>query len=264
MQEVSDREEMDHANADIERYDRTDGGKGHVVYTIRVNFRNTSWLLEKRYNDFVQLHQELARELKEADRDMLELPPRRLFGRFQPDFLRERMEQLQSYLDCCGQIAVTYSETLAKFLRVADHVVWGNQAGMVLTNGDADAEGREAIIQAHLRAVVDRNSKRLIDNSRVGVDMPDEAQKRVQRASLLKDCDYFRTHEKHFKGFFLRKLPDTPPDLLEADTLKSTLGGPCNPTVEQQGQVIEKAIEQVAGHMRAEILPVSGNLVTHM
>ena len=53
--------------------------QGHVVYTLEVSFRGAVWQLRKRFNDFLNMNQQLKRELPRAD--VGQLPERRFFGR---------------------------------------------------------------------------------------------------------------------------------------------------------------------------------------
>lgn len=49
------------------------------MFAHKVSFRGSNWVIEKRFNDFVTLHQGLSREFR--DTDLGPLPKRRFFNR---------------------------------------------------------------------------------------------------------------------------------------------------------------------------------------
>ncbi|XP_034477790.1 PX domain-containing protein kinase-like protein [Drosophila innubila] len=67
---------------------------GHTEYLLRVQRGNSSWTVLHRYNDFNKLHQCLRISGIE-----LPLPGKRIFGNMRPDFIAERKEALQVYIN---------------------------------------------------------------------------------------------------------------------------------------------------------------------
>lgn len=66
-------------------------------YVLRVQrglVKENSWLVHRRYNDFVALHKYLC-----TAGLPLSLPAKKLFGNLQPEFVARRLDGLQQYLD---------------------------------------------------------------------------------------------------------------------------------------------------------------------
>lgn len=71
--------------------------QGHTEYVIRVQrgpMLEKSWLIRRRYNDFVVLHGVL-----QAAKSDLPLPPKKMFGNMDREFVSVRQQGLQSYLN---------------------------------------------------------------------------------------------------------------------------------------------------------------------
>ena len=62
----------------------------YVIRTQRGPLPDKSWRVCRRYNDFVQLHQALS-----ASGINLPLPPKRIIGNMEPDFIAQRQAALQ-------------------------------------------------------------------------------------------------------------------------------------------------------------------------
>ncbi|XP_030557973.1 PX domain-containing protein kinase-like protein isoform X1 [Drosophila novamexicana] len=67
---------------------------GHTEYLLRVQRGDSSWNVLRRYNDFNKLHKSLRISGIE-----LPLPGKRIFGNMRPDFIAERKEALQVYIN---------------------------------------------------------------------------------------------------------------------------------------------------------------------
>lgn len=70
---------------------------GHTEYIIRVHrgpFSQKTWRIHKRYNDFVDLHSHL-----QTSGIPLSLPPKKIIGNREPEFISERQQGLQKYLN---------------------------------------------------------------------------------------------------------------------------------------------------------------------
>ncbi|KAL9918285.1 PX domain-containing protein kinase-like protein [Glossina fuscipes fuscipes] len=70
---------------------------GHTEYLLRLQrgpSKENCWRLLKRYNDFVTLHKNFIKS-----GIPLSLPGKRLFGNMRPDFIAERRQALQQYIN---------------------------------------------------------------------------------------------------------------------------------------------------------------------
>lgn len=61
-----------------------------IIKVHRGPFSNQTWKINKRYNDFFKLHQSL-----QISGIPLELPPKKLIGNMDPQFISERQRGLQ-------------------------------------------------------------------------------------------------------------------------------------------------------------------------
>ncbi|BFZ08585.1 hypothetical protein BsWGS_11624 [Bradybaena similaris] len=84
----------------------------HIEYIIRVQrgpLRDHSWQIKKRYSDFEKLDSQL--KFTNAD---LSLPPKKVFGNFDRDFIAERQNGLQSYLNALVNTPVISRSLIVK------------------------------------------------------------------------------------------------------------------------------------------------------
>ncbi|KAA6429701.1 MAG: phox domain-containing [Trebouxia sp. A1-2] len=86
-----------------------------VVYKIRAADANGEWTVSRRYSNFEQLH----RQLRDVPAYRLKLPPKRLFVHNPtPDFVEERRQQLDTYLQMLLQERLLQgTNEVAEFLR---------------------------------------------------------------------------------------------------------------------------------------------------
>ncbi|XP_011163947.1 PX domain-containing protein kinase-like protein isoform X1 [Solenopsis invicta] len=78
----------------IENARTIDGHTEYVIKTQRGPLPERSWRVSRRYNDFVQLNAALS--ISGFD---LPLPPKRIIGNMEPDFIAQRQIALQNYLN---------------------------------------------------------------------------------------------------------------------------------------------------------------------
>eukprot|EP01138_Halocafeteria_seosinensis_P004117 gb/GECG01004209.1/.p1 GENE.gb/GECG01004209.1/~~gb/GECG01004209.1/.p1 ORF type:complete len:1506 (+),score=206.84 gb/GECG01004209.1/:1-4518(+) len=79
--------------------DTTDPSGTFTLYHIRVSDGFAEWVVRKRFREFSTLHQTLHKKLPGHVTEMLpRLPPKKIMGVLQPDFIRERRRQLHYYL----------------------------------------------------------------------------------------------------------------------------------------------------------------------
>ncbi|CAB0041939.1 unnamed protein product [Trichogramma brassicae] len=70
---------------------------GHTEYVIKVQrgpLPDNSWRVNRRYNDFIQLHAVLS-----TSGLQLPLPPKKIIGNMDPEFIVQRQAALQNYLN---------------------------------------------------------------------------------------------------------------------------------------------------------------------
>ncbi|XP_053994693.1 PX domain-containing protein kinase-like protein isoform X1 [Hylaeus volcanicus] len=78
----------------IENARTIDGHTEYVIRTQRGPLPEKSWRVSKRYNDFVQLNAALS--ISAID---LALPPKKIIGNMEPDFIAQRQVALQNFLN---------------------------------------------------------------------------------------------------------------------------------------------------------------------
>ncbi|XP_015591207.1 PX domain-containing protein kinase-like protein isoform X2 [Cephus cinctus] len=78
----------------IENARNIDGHTEYVIRTQRGPLPKKSWRVSRRYNDFVQLNGALS-----ISGINLPLPPKRIIGNMEPDFIAQRQIALQNYLN---------------------------------------------------------------------------------------------------------------------------------------------------------------------
>jgi len=76
---------------------RDKSGAKFVVYIVRLRSGDVAWELQRRYNEFRQLHDQLC-AARGISQKLPTLPPKRMFGGFSKDFLEKRRADLEQYL----------------------------------------------------------------------------------------------------------------------------------------------------------------------
>lgn len=91
-----------------------------AVYTVRVQgVEGSRWEVDKRYSSFDSLHDRLASKFKSAK--LPKLPGKRFFFNMDEDFVHERQQDLQRYLQELVMIPVVgRSELVMMFLASCD------------------------------------------------------------------------------------------------------------------------------------------------
>ncbi|XP_052088416.1 serine/threonine-protein kinase Sgk1-like isoform X2 [Mytilus californianus] len=82
-------------SAAISDYQTWETDKRFVVYKVVVNADNKSWFIFRRYNEFYQLHEKIKKLYPDAN---LRLPGKRLFGNLDPDFIQQRRDGLDEFI----------------------------------------------------------------------------------------------------------------------------------------------------------------------
>lgn len=83
--------------------------KEYVLKLQRGPLKENCWRLQRRYNDFVELHKCLS-----VSGIQLPLPEKKLFGNMHPDFISKRLLALQEYINAVLMNPILASSLPAK------------------------------------------------------------------------------------------------------------------------------------------------------
>lgn len=79
--------------------------------------KSETWIVERRYHEFRDLHNKLIKENKKLKTDLPPLPPKKLFGKMSQDVIDERKRRLVDYLNMLLiHVKPNACETLNDFL----------------------------------------------------------------------------------------------------------------------------------------------------
>ncbi len=175
------------------------------------------WHIQRRFSEFARLHERLLRESQLSALNLSnskrfskpvvpDLPPRRWFGRFEEIFLNERFIALRGFMEgVLVFINIAGSPALSEFLDILAHVPNWDSSGPY---GDSEQDDREETSKMNrLVALEEEFAKALIDVSRTGTEPILRAEALLQRAKLLRACDYFKAHAPHLKLYFRDEEP---------------------------------------------------------
>lgn len=106
-----------------------DEGKQYTAYHVQVGShscktqRTIEWRVLRRYSEFLELSQQLRRDFPREMRDV-PFPPKRLLGRFNPDFVEDRRYHLQQFLEQTMEHAdiINQSTALRAFVDIDKNV----------------------------------------------------------------------------------------------------------------------------------------------
>ncbi|CAM9090654.1 unnamed protein product [Scytosiphon promiscuus] len=184
--------------ARIHRWDRLP--EGFVVFNIEVSYRGSNWIIDKRFNDFVALHQGLSREFRDAD--LGPMPKRRFFNRFDPDFLEERSHDLQAFLGrALLRVQLTNSQAMLRFLEVAKHTNMEPPADEIDSDDGEPMAEYEERENRRLTDLVQQFQERMIDSQSVRVEPRNDDEVEARRQRLLEACNGFKDHDEHLKKY---------------------------------------------------------------
>ncbi len=204
-----------------------------------MSFRGVTWHIQRRFSEFARLHERLLREpqlpamnlgnSKNLCKPVVpDLPPRRWFGRFEENFLNERLFALRAFME--GVLvfnSISERPALSEFLGFLVHVPNLDSTGP-FGSGEQD-DGEEATETNRLVALEEEFAKALIDVSRTGTDPILRAEALLQKATLLRACDYFKAHAPHLKLYFRDEVPRAV--IHEEGSIVETLSlPPCDPS----------------------------------
>mmetsp|Transcript_1356 Transcript_1356/g.1828 ORF Transcript_1356/g.1828 Transcript_1356/m.1828 type:complete len:250 (-) Transcript_1356:542-1291(-) len=207
------------AFAAIRGFEKSD--KGHVIYSIEVSFNQNQWMIFRRYNDFITLFETLRDEGRQPSS---EPPPKKFFGRFDPNFLKERSDQLQDYMETVvREVSVVESEGLRNFLEFSNHVDWDFSGIGAYGNG---SEMSTLVEQERLSALIEETAHILVDISRMGGDELDPAQMKAQRRALFKAADGFKAHVAQLQESMQPTVPVPSAKVKSQDAIVDCLSRP--------------------------------------
>lgn len=105
---------MSSATAHIQKYSKNDAGR--TEYFIKVFYNGKEWGIRKTYSDFTNLDQYLRRNGNIVN---YELPPKKWWNRYDPNFLSQRSKVLQGYLEIMlNNTTSTENSLIKEFLEV--------------------------------------------------------------------------------------------------------------------------------------------------
>eukprot|EP00123_Amoebidium_parasiticum_P006370 comp17331_c0_seq2/m.16538 comp17331_c0_seq2/g.16538 ORF comp17331_c0_seq2/g.16538 comp17331_c0_seq2/m.16538 type:complete len:305 (-) comp17331_c0_seq2:122-1036(-) len=130
------------------------GEKTWVVFRINCQYEGKHWTIHRRYNDFVDLHHAIVRELPPHITDDLYLPSRRIFKRikFDPDYIEKRRLALDAYMKkiisypefmCCHAVRTFLSAAWDRYRNPLTGALAsrGPQAGMAVVTLPPNSDG---------------------------------------------------------------------------------------------------------------------------
>ncbi len=177
-----------------------------------MSFRGVTWHVQRRFSEFARLHERLLREpqlpvlnlgnTKSLSKPVVpDLPPRRWFGRFEENFLNERLFALRGFMEgVLVVMSIAERPALSEFLQISVHIPNWDSNGPC-GDGEQD-DGEEALEANRLLALEEEFAKALIDVSRTGTEPILQAEALLQRAKLLRACDNFKAHSPNLKQYF--------------------------------------------------------------
>ncbi|MES1908464.1 MAG: hypothetical protein MHM6MM_001398 [Cercozoa sp. M6MM] len=120
-----------------------------VMYEIEAGWRGgDTWRFFKRYSDFYQLHQTLAKDLP-SRAGLPAIPPKKLRGHLSPDFVETRSKKLHEYLvKLCRLRALRSNAALIDFLSVPAALRKQLPAAVATGETDEEEEGQVATVSS--------------------------------------------------------------------------------------------------------------------
>lgn len=198
-----------------------DSLKEVVVYKIRATDATREWTVSRRYSNFEQLH----RQLRDVPAYRLKLPPKRLFPNPTPDFVEERRQQLDSYLQQLLQEHLLQGTVeVAEFLRgCSDLYDVESETGFFKSLGASVVTAKQNMERVVGDMVDDMDMKRkkslALVTGRLDTDLDLPAARQpiqAQRSSSSKDL---RTmHEDSWRSGYDPPVQQLPPQALRQAT----------------------------------------------
>ncbi len=225
-----------------------------------MSFRGVTWHIQRRFSEFARLHERLLREpqlpamnlgsSKSLCKPVVpDLPPRRWFGRFEENFLNERLFALRGLME--GVLvfnSIAERPALSEFLDIFVHVPNLDSSGLC-GYGEQD-DGEEATETNRLVALEEEFAKALIDVSRTGTDPILWAEALLQKSKLLRSCDYFKAHAPHLKLYFRDEVPRAV-NHDESSIIEALSLPPCDPSDVQGHSELDQCMMMVMDNLHS-------------
>jgi len=94
--------------------------KPHTVYCVQVDFRGNQWTVQRRYNQFHQLTDQLAASFPN---EKLKMPPKKVMGNMDSTFIQKRRIELEKFLiDISQRAHIATSEHFRRFIDMQEGI----------------------------------------------------------------------------------------------------------------------------------------------
>ena len=124
---------------------------GHTEYRIEVSFLGRTWVIQRRFSMFDKLHRKLHGDLPQMA--LPDIPPKKIFGRLRPSFIKQRQQQLQAFIETLlNHPQVTSNQTFRNFFQARRWMIgpvgpwWGRvgrgRGGRSVVDASRRAAGR--------------------------------------------------------------------------------------------------------------------------
>lgn len=185
----------------------------HTEFIVQISCVGVQWLISRRYNDFDLLNQRLKQQYPGQFRSIA-LPEKQWFGRFDPNFLSKRQDQLQVYLDAVLQLPnVLEHRVLQHFLEIEknvnihDETVFNSITGggyRYENQGSQDfdaspAQGLQLDSAERMTAIVEKVALSFLDVSQT-VEPLDMDQALHRHQEIMESCDGFNKNNVDLSG----------------------------------------------------------------
>lgn len=226
----------------------------YVQYNINIHCGPHRWNVARRFSDFDALHWAL-RPLG-LPWSEVKLPPKRVWkwNRLDPDFLNERKDLLQVYLDTIVAAPGSEPLPLREFLQVDVHV-----------GDDMSDEGFDRLDEQHelerLKDIVNETSMALIDVTQMGTkDLAMDVDRfESQRDAIL---ELFKTTPSQTNATSLLRLPRS--SVNSSDVLLDALSRDIMPINEQNRRLDRCGLALADAVRHSSKVEVWDDLVCHM
>lgn len=172
--------------------------KPHTLYIIQVDFRGNQWTVQRRYNQFHTLTDQLQAAF--PSEKLPKLPPKKVMGNMDNNFIQKRRIELEKFLiDISQHVLLATSEIFRSFIDMQEGISGSSQ----LTSTQEDEiehpqlpeDPNAAFIKEQLKVYVKSNVEKFVAQ---------------QKMSYLLQGAFFNHHSKKSKPVlrFFRLSPD--------------------------------------------------------
>lgn len=98
------------------KLEELDGKNVYTVYHIKVEMMDKIWIVKRRYSEFKGLDDKLHKDFPKKASN-LKLPPKKMIGNMNPEFVEQRRKGLQQYIqDICKDEELVNSKAFGDFI----------------------------------------------------------------------------------------------------------------------------------------------------